>query len=85
MEYWVNFVLLLKYGMDFIKNYIMSGWVKMLNYCLNFFDYLDCVIFEGLVNYFIYRDYIVMGGEVYIDIYDDCVELVLLGVMFDGI
>ena len=76
IEHRANLVLLLKYGMDFIKNYTMSGWVKMPNYRLNLPDYSDRAIFEGLVNHLIHRDYTVMGGEVHIDIYDDRVELV---------
>ena len=84
VEHRVNLVLLLKYGMDFIKNYTMSGWVKMPNYRLNLPDYSDRAIFEGLVNHLIHRDYTVMGGEVHIDIYDDRVELVSPGAMLDG-
>ena len=84
VEHWANLVLLLKYGMDFIKNYTMSGWVKMPNYRLNLPDYSDRAIFEGLVNHLIHRDYTVMGGEVHIDIYDDRVELVSPGAMLDG-
>ena len=76
VEHRANLVLLLKYGMDFIKNYTMSGWVKMPNYRLNLPDYSDRAIFEGLVNHLIHRDYTMMGGEVHIDIYDDRVELV---------
>ena len=74
VEHRANLVLLLKYGMDFIKNYTMSGWVKMPNYRLNLPDYSDRAIFEGLVNHLNHRDYTVMGGEVHIDIYDDRVE-----------
>ena len=84
VEHRDNLVLLLKYGMDFIKNYTMSGWVKMPNYRLNLPDYSDRAIFEGLVNHLIHRDYTVMGGEVHIDIYDDRVELVSSGAMLDG-
>lgn len=79
IEHRANLVLLLKYGMDFIKNYTMSGWVKMPNYRLNLPDYSDRALFEGLVNHLIYRDYTIMGGEVHIDIYDDRVELVSPG------
>ena len=84
VEHRANLVLLLKYGMDFIKNCTMSGWVKMPNYRLNLPDYSDRAIFEGLVNHLIHRDYTVMGGEVHIDIYDDRVELVSPGAMLDG-
>ncbi|GCB35009.1 hypothetical protein KGMB02408_47930 [Bacteroides faecalis] len=84
IEHRANLVLLLKYGMDFIKNYTMSGWVKMPNYRLNLPDYSDRAIFEGLVNHLIHRDYTVMGGEVHIDIYDNRVELVSPGAMLDG-
>ena len=84
VEHRANLVLLLKYGMDFIKNYTMSGWVKMPNYRLNLPDYSDRAIFEGLVNHLIHWDYTVMGGEVHIDIYDDRVELVLPGAILDG-
>ena len=76
--------MLFRSGMDFIKNYTMSGWVKMPNYRLNLHDYSDRAIFEGLVNHLIHRDYTVMGGEVHIDIYDDRVELVSPGAMLDG-
>ena len=75
VEHRANLVLLLKYGMDFIKNYTMSGWVKMPNYRLNLPDYSDRAIFEGLVNHLIHRDYTVMGGEVHIDIYDMFTQL----------
>lgn len=85
VEHRANLVLLLKYGMDFIKNYTMSGWVKMPNYRLNLPDYSDRAIFEGLVNHLIHRDYTVIGGEVHIDIYDDRIELVSPGAMLDGI
>ena len=84
VEHRANLVLLLKYGMDFIKNYTMSGWVKMPDYRLNLPDYSDRAIFEGLVNHLIHRDYTVMGGEVHIDIYDDRIELVSPGAMLDG-
>ena len=84
VEHRANLVLLLKYGMDFIKNYTMSGWVKMPNYRLNLPDYSDRAIFEGLVNHLIHWDYTVMGGEVHINIYDDRVELVLPGAILDG-
>ena len=84
VEHRANLVLLLKYGMDFIKNYTMSGWVKMPNYRLNLPGYSDRAIFEGLVNNLIHRDYTVMGGEVHIDIYDDRVELISPGLMPDG-
>jgi len=84
VEHRANLVLLLKYGMDFIKNYIMSGWVKMPNYRLNLLDYSYRAIFEGLVNHLIHRDYTVMGSEVHIDIYDNRVELVSPGAMLDG-
>ena len=84
VEHRANLVLLLKYGMDFIKNYTMSGWVKMPDYRLNLPDYSDRAIFEGLVNHLIHRDYTVMGGEVHIDIYDDRVELMSPGAMLDG-
>lgn len=84
IEHRANLVLLLKYGMDFIKNYTMSGWVKMPDYRLNLPDYSDRAVFEGLVNHLIHRDYTVMGGEVHIDIYDDRMELVSPGAMLDG-
>ena len=84
VEHRANLVLLLKYGMDFIKNYTMSGWVKMPDYRLNLPDYSARAIFEGLVNHLIHRDYTVMGGEVHIDIYDDRIELVSPGAMLDG-
>ena len=84
IEHRANLVLLLKYGMDFIKNYTMSGWVKMPNYRLNLPDYSDRALFEGLVNHLIHRDYTIMGGEVHIDIYDDRVKLVSPGAMLDG-
>lgn len=84
VEHRANLILLLKYGMDFIRNYTMSGWVKMPDYRLNLPDYADRAIFEGLVNHLIHRDYTIMGGEVHIDIYDDRVELVSPGAMLDG-
>ncbi len=84
VEHRANLVLLLKYGMDFIKNSTMSGWVKMPTYRLNLPDYSDRAVLEGLVNHLIHRDYTVMGGEVHIDIYDNRIELVSPGAMLDG-
>lgn len=84
VEHRANLVLLLKYGMDFITNYTMSGWVKMPTYRLNLPDYSDRAVFEGLVNHLIHRDYTFMGAEVHIDIYDDRIELVSPGGMVDG-
>lgn len=85
VEHRANLVLLLKYGMDFITNHTMSGWVKMPTYRLNLPDYSDRAVFEGLVNHLIHRDYTFMGAEVHIDIYDDRIELVSPGGMLDGI
>ena len=84
VEHRANLILLLKYGMDFIINYTMSGWVKMPTYRLNLPDYSDRAIFEGLVNHLIHRDYTFIGAEVHIDIYDDRIELVSPGGMNDG-
>ena len=84
VEHRANLVLLLKYGMDFIKNYTISGWVKMPNYRLNPPRSIPIVQSLKLVNHLIHRDYTVMGGEVHIDIYDDRVELVSPGAMLDG-
>lgn len=84
VEHRANLVLLLKYGMDYITNYTMSGWVKMPTYRLNLPDYSDRAVFEGLVNHLIHRDYTFMGAEVHIDIYDDRIELVSPGGMVDG-
>ena len=64
VEHRANLVLLLKYGMDFIKNYTMSGWVKMPNYRQNLPDYSDRAIFEGLVNHLIHQDYTVMPPSI---------------------
>lgn len=83
-EHRANLVLLLKYGMDFITNHTMHGWVKMPRYRLNLPDYADRAIFEGLVNHLIHRDYTFIGAEVHIDIYDDRIELVSPGAMLDG-
>ena len=64
VEHRANLVLLLKYGMDFIKYYTMSGWVKMPNYRQNLPDYSDRAIFEGLVNHLIHQDYTVMPPSI---------------------
>ena len=84
VEHRANLVLLLRYGMDFISNHTMHGWVKMPNYRLNLPDYSERAIFEGLVNHLIHRDYTFIGAEVHIDIYDDRIEFVSPGVMLDG-
>ena len=84
IEHRANLILLLKYGLDFIKNYTMNGWVKMPDYRLNLPDYSDRAIFEGLVNHLIHRDYTVIGGEIHLDIYDDRIEFSSPGAMPDG-
>ena len=84
IEHRANLILLLKYGMDFIINHTMHGWVKMPNYRLNLPDYAERAIFEALVNHLIHRDYTFMGAEVHIDIYDNRIEFVSPGAMLDG-
>ena len=49
--------------MDFIKNYTMSGWVKMPNYRLNLPDYSDRAIFEGLARLGTSRAVKILNGE----------------------
>ena len=69
--------MLLKYGMDFIKNYHYERMGKDAQLSPKSSRNIPTgPSLKGLVNHLIHRDYTVMGGEVHIDIYDDRVELV---------
>lgn len=47
-------------------------------------EYPERSIFEGLVNGLVHRDYLDMGSEVHIDIFDDRLEIYSPGGMYDG-
>lgn len=47
-------------------------------------DYLERAVTEGLVNALIHRDYLMVGSEVHIDIFDDRLEIYFPGGMVDG-
>jgi len=83
-EYQGNIILLLRQGLDFMKNFTMQGWVIMPTHRLNVPDYAERALTEALVNSLIHRSYIPMGSEVHIDIFDDRIEIHSPGGMYDG-
>lgn len=59
-------------------------WKKTATSRIEYPDYAERSIFEGIVNALVHRDYLNYGSEVHIDIFDDRLEIYSLGGMFDG-
>ena len=59
-------------------------WKKESDRRVEYPEYPERSIFEGLVNGLVHRDYLDMGSEVHIDIFDDRLEIYSPGGMYDG-
>ena len=83
-EYTGSLILLLEEGMNFARRNSKKMWKKESDRRVEYPEYPERSIFEGLVNGLVHRDYLDMGSEVHIDIFDDRMEIYSLGGMPDG-
>ena len=83
-EYKGSLILLLEEGMNFARRNSKKMWKKESDRRVEYPEYPERSIFEGLVNGLVHRDYLDMGSEVHIDIFDDRLEIYSPGGMYDG-
>ena len=83
-EYTGSLILLLEEGMNFARRNSKKMWKKESDRRVEYPEYPERSIFEGLVNGLVHRDYLDMGSEVHIDIFDDRLEINSPGGMYDG-
>ena len=83
-EYMGSLILLLEEGMNFARRNSKKMWKKESDRRVEYPEYPERSIFEGLVNGLVHRDYLDMGSEVHIDIFDDRLEIYSPGGMYDG-
>lgn len=83
-EYTGSLILLLEEGMNFARRNSKKMWKKEADRRVEYPEYPERSIFEGLVNGLVHRDYLDMGSEVHIDIFDDRLEIYSPGGMYDG-
>lgn len=83
-EYTGSLILLLEEGMSFARRNSKKMWRKESDRRVEYPEYPERSIFEGLVNGLVHRDYLDMGSEVHIDIFDDRLEIYSPGGMYDG-
>lgn len=70
--------------MNFARRNSKKMWKKESDRRVEYPEYPERSIFEGLVNGLVHRDYLDMGSEVHIDIFDDRLEIYSPGGMYDG-
>ena len=83
-EYSGSLVTLLQSGMDFVRRNTKKAWRKTADNRLEYPEYPERAIEEGLVNALIHRNYLELGSEVHIDMYDDRLEIFSPGGLMDG-
>lgn len=83
-EYSGSLILLLEEGMNFARRNLKKMWKKEADRRVEYPEYPERSIFEGLVNGLVHRDYLDMGSEVHIDIFDNRLEIYSPGGMYDG-
>lgn len=83
-EYSGGLVELLQDGIRFIKRNSKKPWKKLADRRIEYPEYPERAITEGLVNALIHRSYTELGSEVHIDIFDDRLEIFSPGGMMDG-
>ena len=72
---------LLKSGEDFIRLHSRNSWHKRPRDRVNFREYPERAVSEGLINALVHRDYLEYGSEVHIDMFDDRLEITSPGGM----
>lgn len=83
-EYNGSLVTLLQAGMDFVRRNSKKAWRKTSDNRLEYPEYPERAVEEGLVNALIHRNYLELGSEVHIDMYDDRLEIFSPGGLMDG-
>ena len=83
-EYSGSLVTLLQSGLDFVRRNSKKAWRKTADNRLEYPEYPERAVEEGLVNALIHRNYLELGSEVHIDMYDDRLEIFSPGGLLDG-
>lgn len=83
-EYTGGLVELLQEGINFVKRNSKKAWKKLPDRRVEYPEYPERAVTEGLVNALIHRSYTELGSEVHIDIFDDRLEIYSPGGMIDG-
>lgn len=83
-EYSGSLVTLLQAGLDFVRRNSKKAWRKTSDNRLEYPEYPERAVEEGLVNALIHRNYLELGSEVHIDMYDDRLEIFSPGGLMDG-
>lgn len=83
-EYSGSLVTLLQAGMDFVRLNSKKAWRKTADNRLEYPEYPERAVEEGLVNALIHRNYLELESEVHIDMYDDRLEIFSPGGLLDG-
>lgn len=83
-EYSGSLVTLLQAGLDFVKRNSKKAWRKTPDNRLEYPEYPERAVEEGLVNALIHRSYLELGSEVHIDMYDNRLEIFSPGGLMDG-
>ena len=83
-EYSGGLVSLFQDGLNFIMRNSRKAWRKTPTSRIEYPDYPERAVTEGLVNALIHRNYMEVGSEVHIDIFDDRLEIYSPGGMVDG-
>ncbi|WP_026760999.1 helix-turn-helix domain-containing protein [Selenomonas ruminantium] len=83
-EYSGGLISLYQDGLSFIMRHNRKAWRKTPTHRIEYPDYPQRAVMEGLVNALIHRDYLIVGSEVHIDIFDDRLEIYSPGGMVDG-
>lgn len=83
-EYTGSLVTLLQSGLDFVRRNTKKAWRKTSDNRLEYPEYPERAVEEGLVNALIHRNYLELGSEVHIDMYDDRLEIFSPGGLMDG-
>ena len=83
-EYSGGLVSLFQDGLKFIMRNNRKAWRKLPTSRVEYPEYPERAVTEGLVNALIHRNYLEMGSEVHIDMFDDRLEIYSPGGMVDG-
>ena len=83
-EYSGSLITLLQAGLDFVRRNTKKAWCKTHDNRLEYPEYPERAVEEGLVNAIIHRNYLELGSEVHIDMYDDRMEIYSPGGLMDG-
>lgn len=83
-EYSGSLVTLLQSGLDFVRRNTRKAWRKTADNRLEYPEYPERAVEEGLVNALIHRNYLELGSEVHIDMFDDRLEIFSPGGLMDG-